>query len=255
MNPHQKNSNTLLFFLGLFFTPFCFLTTSLAQVKSESTKDIIELLIDNSLTNADSNLEKTNRDKKSLIKIKSTEVPIEIEWDPIEGAKNYELHVFNQEKKLIKKNISATNIFEIQLKPGRYLLRARVSDDRLVWGEWSDWTEFKVLATLPEPFLTKKILFANCRDWRALGGRLQADFYYKNYLGTQWKKIFSGDSKDLKKMLLNKTPPPGFYRFEVRATNEGWKDSIVMRQDCQRKPTLSEVEQPTASLKPAAKTL
>lgn len=207
--------------------------------KNETTDSIIELLVDTpkNLGSAQNPLT-----KETLRQIKTQEARIEIEWDPVEGAQNYELHVFNSDKKLLKKTFSTNHIFEVNLKPGRYLLRARVSDQRQVWGAWSDWTEFKVLATLPVPFLTKHTLFGNCRDWRALGGEVSATFFYKNYLGTNWKSIFQGTAKDLRKVLLEKLPPPGFYRFEIRASNPGWKDSPVLKQECQRKPTLKEVE-------------
>lgn len=207
--------------------------------KSESTESIIELLVDTPKNLGSAQKPLT---KETLRQIKTQEARIEIEWDPVEGAQNYELHVFTSDKKLLKKTFSPSHVFEVQLRPGRYLLRARVSDQRQVWGAWSDWTEFKVLATLPIPFLTTKSLFGTCRDWRALGGEVNATFSYKNYLGTQWKPVFQGAAKELRKMLIEKLPPPGFYRFEIRASNPGWKDSPVLKQECQRKPTLQEVE-------------
>lgn len=177
-----------------------------------------------------------------MSKLFAKEVRLEIEWDEVEGAKHYELHVFSESKKLLQKKVSENHIFETFLNPGRYLLRARVSDERQVWGDWSDWTEFKVLATLPPPAFINKNIFASCKDWKGQTGNIVANLSYRNYLGTKWTRIFSGSSSELKKMLIEKTPPPGYLLFEIRATSPGWKDSPVIKQECQRKPTLKEVE-------------
>lgn len=71
-------------------------------------------------------------------------VPVELEWEKVEGAKLYELEFQNFEGKRLNVFKSPNHIFKFKFKVGKYRVRSRVADARKVYGEWSTLNEFSV---------------------------------------------------------------------------------------------------------------
>jgi hypothetical protein len=71
-------------------------------------------------------------------------VPVELEWEKVEGAKFYELEFHNLEGKTLNTFKSQSNIFKFKMKAGKYQVRSRAGDARKVYGDWSKLTEFTV---------------------------------------------------------------------------------------------------------------
>lgn len=76
--------------------------------------------------------------------VKGAQVPVELEWEIVPGAKLYELEFQNLEGKRLAAFKSANHVFKFKFKIGRYKVRSRVADTRNVYGEWSVLTEFTV---------------------------------------------------------------------------------------------------------------
>jgi len=91
-----------------------------------------------------------------------SKVPVELEWEVVPGAKLYELEFRNLEGKKLNTFKSPNHIFKFKFKTGKYRVRARVADDRKVYGEWSQPQEFAVVpkpVKLPDqPVKTKGII-------------------------------------------------------------------------------------------------
>jgi hypothetical protein len=92
----------------------------------------------------------------------NSKVPVELEWEEVAGAKLYELEFRNLEGKKLNTFKSPNHIFKFKFRTGKYRVRARVADDRKVYGEWSEPQEFAVTpkpVKLPaEPVKTKGII-------------------------------------------------------------------------------------------------
>lgn len=82
------------------------------------------------------------------------QVPVELEWEIVPGAKLYELEFQNLEGKRLAAFKSPNHIFKFKFKIGRYKVRSRVADARKVYGDWSVLTEFTVQP--PPPGMTSQ---------------------------------------------------------------------------------------------------
>ncbi len=148
---------------------------------------------------------------------------VEIEWDSVPEATQYDLEIYDgKNKKFIKTFSSKTNIFKLNIKMGKYFFRSRVLDK---FARSSDWTELAELLIAPRPTKFKnklsepKLLFADKFtgryempiDWEPMPG-IES---YKISLETPEGKlanefIVKGTSAHLK-------VPPGQYQLRVRA--------------------------------------
>lgn len=74
---------------------------------------------------------------------------VEIEWDKVPGATQYDLEVYDgKQKKFIKSFSSKTNVFKLNVKMGTYYFRSRIFDK---FERSSEWTELAELVIAPPP--------------------------------------------------------------------------------------------------------
>jgi hypothetical protein len=86
-------------------------------------------------------------------------VPVELEWEEIPGAKDYELEFQDLNGRVLKTFKSPSNVFKFKFKVGKYFVRSRVADARKVFGDWSAATDFMVKpkpVVLPEKSVVTK---------------------------------------------------------------------------------------------------
>jgi hypothetical protein len=149
---------------------------------------------------------------------------VEIEFETIEGAVNYELEIYNNKnKKFIKGFASKTSAFNLNVKMGTYLIRSRITDVFQRTSDWSELTEM-VIAPRPTHFTSKapnldKSVFADKKtntfstplEWEALPG---VEKYLVVAETPEGEKIaeYNSDQSNLKLDL-----GPGVYRFKVMA--------------------------------------
>jgi hypothetical protein len=107
---------------------------------------------------------------------------VEIEWEAVPGAVRYELEILSlKTKKLLKTFHSRTNIFKLNVKFGKYLVRSRIFDNAETASPWSETSEILIA---PPPLLilnhsnpevpiqvSKKTALAEIKiDWEAQEG-------------------------------------------------------------------------------------
>lgn len=79
---------------------------------------------------------------------------VEIEWDEVPGAIQYDLEIYDGKyKKFIKMFSSKSNIFKLNVKMGKYFFRSRILDK---FARSSEWTEMAELLIAPPPAKIKK---------------------------------------------------------------------------------------------------
>lgn len=74
---------------------------------------------------------------------------VEIEWDEVPGATQYDLEIYDgKHKKFIKTFSSKSSVFKLNVKMGKYYFRSRILDK---FGRSSEWTEMAELLIAPPP--------------------------------------------------------------------------------------------------------
>lgn len=107
---------------------------------------------------------------------------VEIEWDEVPGATQYDLEIYDgKQKRFIKTFTSKSNIFKLNVKMGKYHFRSRILDK---FGRSSEWTDMSELLIAPPPTqiqnkITEEVqLFADKKsgfydfvlNWKSLPG-------------------------------------------------------------------------------------
>ncbi len=152
-----------------------------------------------------------------------TKRTVEIEWEEVPGATQYDLEIYDgKNKKFIKTFTSKTNIFKLNVKMGKYYFRSRILDK---FERSSEWTELAELLIAPPPTkITTKIpedphLFANkltglldfSLNWDALPGVTEYRVVTQSPDGKVENEITVKGSSALLKV------PPGQHQFFVKA--------------------------------------
>lgn len=149
---------------------------------------------------------------------------VEIEFEAVEGALNYDLEIYNNKtKKFIKAFSSKTSAFKLNVKMGTYLIRSRITDIYQRTSEWSELTEMVIAPppaklTSKAPDLSKPVFadkktntFSTELTWGALPG---VEKYMIVAETPEGEKVaeYSSHHSNLKLDLS-----PGVYRFKVMA--------------------------------------
>ncbi len=149
---------------------------------------------------------------------------VEIEWDEIPYAIKYDLEIYNfQSKKFIKLFSSSTNLFKLNVRMGKYLIRSRFTDKFERISPWSELSEL-IIAPPPTEILSfppadGTSIFANKTtgvaeinlNWKPLPQIEKYLVSVENPEGDIVKEFYT--SKDNIAILL----PPSTYAFKVKA--------------------------------------
>lgn len=148
---------------------------------------------------------------------------VEIEWDEVPYATEYQLQIYDgRTKKFIKTFTSTTNLFKLNVKMGKYFFRSRIRDRFERTSEWTDLAELiiappptRITTPLPldvENFADKKTGVFNLPvGWAPLPGIEDYKVLLISPTGTsvaEWP--VKATSLDLK-------IPPGQYQIKVQA--------------------------------------
>lgn len=148
---------------------------------------------------------------------------VEIEWDSVPEATQYDLEIYDgKNKKFIKTFTSKTNIFKLNIKMGKYFFRSRVLDK---FDRSSDWTELAELLIAPHPTKFKNklsepmLLFADKTT-----GKYEMPIAWEPIPGIESYKISleTLEGKLANEFIVKDTSaqlkiPPGQYQLRVRA--------------------------------------
>lgn len=148
---------------------------------------------------------------------------VEIEWDAVPEATQYDLEIYDGKyKKFIKTFSSKTNVFKLNVKMGRYYFRSRILDK---FERSSEWTDLAELTIAPPPTkITSKIpsetqLFADKKT-----GLYEMPLAWESLPGIEEYKILleSPDGKVSKEFQIKNNSamvkvPPGQYSFRIQA--------------------------------------
>lgn len=152
-----------------------------------------------------------------------TKRSVEIEWEEVPGATQYDLEIYDgKNKRFIKTFTSKTNVFKLNVKMGKYYFRSRILDKFERSSEWTDLAELmiappptKVNTKFPEDlhlFADKKSgLLSFPLSWEALPGISD----YQVVMQSPDGKIESEKSVTGTSTILN--VPPGQHQFYVKA--------------------------------------
>lgn len=148
---------------------------------------------------------------------------VEIEWDEVHGATQYDLEVYDgKHKKFIKTFTSKSNIFKLNVKMGKYYFRSRIFDK---FGRSSEWTDLAELLIAPPPTkITNKSaenqqFFAEKNSgllnypirWEALPGISEYKVILETTNGQQELEILVRGTSTVLKV------PPGQHQVRIRA--------------------------------------
>jgi hypothetical protein len=152
-----------------------------------------------------------------------TKRTVEIEWDVVPGATQYELEIYDgKNRKFIKTFSSKTNVFKLNVKMGKYYFRSRIFDRFERSSEWTDLAELliappptRILSKLPSDsliFAGKKTgIFEHTLTWEALPGVNDYKVIVENPDGKLVNEFsIKGTSAKLK-------VPPGQFQFRIQA--------------------------------------
>lgn len=148
---------------------------------------------------------------------------IDIEWEEVSGAFQYEVELFEGEGQ----NLTARGKFKVDsaswsnaVPPGRYSLRIRSLDRRGVPGEWSEYIPVKVRMHNPQllvPGTLSKIATPNVNfEWTEEEG---AALYQLVVKGEKDKIVFNGSVKSVRSSVY--LEDLGEYSWTVYALEEG----------------------------------
>ncbi len=152
-----------------------------------------------------------------------TKRTVEIEWDEIPDATQYDLEIYDgKNKKFIKTFTSKSNVFKLNVKMGKYFFRSRIFDKFERSSEWTDMAELLIappptrfnskVPTEPQLFAGKKTgLYELPLSWESLPGIEE----YKVVLETPEGKVEKEFS--IKANSARVKVPPGQYQFRVHA--------------------------------------
>jgi hypothetical protein len=148
---------------------------------------------------------------------------VEIEWESVPGAVRYELEILNlKTKRLLKTFTSKNNMFKLNVKFGKYLVRSRVFDIADTASPWSEASEV-LIAPPPLEVLTrsnpglpihakKKTGLGEIKiDWEALEGVLAYKLLIETTEGQLVREVKT--ETNWARVLL----PVGVYKFRVQA--------------------------------------
>lgn len=148
---------------------------------------------------------------------------VEIEWDEVPEATQYDLEVYDgKNKKFIKTFSSKTNVFRLNVKMGKYYFRSRIFDKFERSSEWTDLAEL-LIAPPPTKFKSKMPsetqLFAGKKN-----GLFELPLSWEPLPGIEMYKIVleTPEGKVEKEFSIQSTSalvkvPPGLYQFRVHA--------------------------------------
>lgn len=152
-----------------------------------------------------------------------TKRSVEIEWEEVPGASQYDLEIYDgKNKKFIKTFTSKTNIFKLNVKMGKYYFRSRILDKFERSSEWTDLAEL-LIAPPPTKITTKMPnephLFANKQT-----GILDFSLSWDSLPGiTEYKVIMESPDGNIESEISVKGTsavlkvPPGQHQFYVKA--------------------------------------
>lgn len=148
---------------------------------------------------------------------------VEIEWDEVPGATQYDLEIYDGKyKKFIKTFTSKSSVFKLNVKMGKYYFRSRILDK---FGRSSEWTDMAELLIAPPPTKIKNKQVENQQffaekssgllnypiTWEALPGISEYKVILETTDGQQeLETIVKGTSAVLK-------VPPGQHQIRIRA--------------------------------------
>jgi len=148
---------------------------------------------------------------------------VEIEWDEVPDATQYDLEIYDgKQKKFIKTFSSKSNIFKLNVKMGKYYFRSRIFDK---FGRSSEWTDLAELLIAPPPTKIKNKIQENQQYFaNKTTGLFDFPITWEELPGiTEYKVILeSPDGKSELETLVKGTSTvfkvtPGQHRFRVRA--------------------------------------
>jgi len=154
-------------------------------------------------------------------------VSVELEWEAVEGAKGYEIHISSTDFE--KKFQSKTPVFHVQIPLGANKARGRSYDYRGVYGEWSDFVEFDALPQKVDLKSSHELFQPIVKltgykgwvqiKWKNVPGAKGYRFYLKDDTG----KILA--SKDTKDAITSFSVRPGKYTYNITALYSGGIES------------------------------
>jgi hypothetical protein len=125
------------------------------------------------------------------VPVTANERQVSLNLEELPGAKFYEVDVSTESGEAVKRLKFAENEFTIPLKAGRYRLRTRSLDSRMVTGAWSEWEELIV------PPANVQMKRAPQKPVLAAGGSLKADvpLIWQSVPGTESYKLLVLDTE------------------------------------------------------------
>jgi len=149
---------------------------------------------------------------------------VSLSLEELPGAKFYEVDVSTAAGEAVKRLKFAENEFTIPLKAGRYLLRTRSLDSRMVTGAWSEWEELIVPpANVQMKRAPQKPILASGGSlkadvplvWQAIAG---AEIYKLLVLDTAGRTVFETTIADNK---INLKMTAGDYKVVISSVTAG----------------------------------
>jgi hypothetical protein len=152
-----------------------------------------------------------------------TKRTVEIEWDEVPDATQYDLEIYDgKSKKFIKTFTSKTSVFKLNIKMGKYYFRSRIFDK---FERSSDWTDMAELVIAPPPTKIKSKMpeapevFANKKT-----GLFDLPIVWEPLPGVESYKLLleTPEGKVEKEFVIKGTSaavkvPPGQYQMRVQA--------------------------------------
>ncbi len=173
---------------------------------------------------------------------------VQLELDEQLGALRYEIELQDQKKKsapVLFKSESA--VFDVQVKAGKYLLKARVLDARGVPGPWSA-TESVVVTpaitqNLEQPeLLNRELSSPDQLQWNKKSEYLvDAQLEYQAYLANAWTVVEKIEKLDSDHWKLRSGSPAGQYRWTMKFVDEVYGESKPIQYTFVLKPTAQEL--------------
>lgn len=116
---------------------------------------------------------------------------VELQWEELPGAHEYELELHSLSRKKLKTFKSKNGHFKFRMPVGKYKVRARVADSRLLYSDWSDFSDFVVPVEAPP--LSENQITKGMPDPQSLKSKLdlswgaspQADYYRLEIMDVQ----------------------------------------------------------------------
>lgn len=155
---------------------------------------------------------------------------VSIEVESIQGAKGYEVEAQSLNNQVKHSQISKRPEVDLQLPIGRYKVRSRASDQRGIFGVWS---QFEEIVVMPSPQLKNTSQLKVSAKEEDIEGQVRLEWsevegISKYAIEVQekgktevFKKIETKDNK------LELNLPPGNYTYKIKAVAEDGLESIA----------------------------